>query len=33
MGNKVDWIKELIEALFYHSPVEFEKGILAGEPL
>jgi hypothetical protein len=29
----MDWITTLIEVLIEHSPVEFEKEILAGEPL
>ena len=31
--NENDAIKDLIEILIGHSPVEFEKEILAGEPL
>jgi hypothetical protein len=30
---KMDWLTALIEALIVHSPVEFGKGIIAGEPL
>jgi hypothetical protein len=30
---KMDWIAALIEVLIAHSPVEFENGIIAGEPL
>jgi hypothetical protein len=29
----MDWITALIEVLIAHSPVEFEKGIIAGEQL
>jgi len=30
---KMDWLTALIEVLITHSPVEFEKDILASEPL